>query len=128
MKTKWSLVVSALTLSAFTVFADVYDDIAAAIRSGNASQVSAYFSSSIDLTILNEENVYSKAQAEVILRNFFSKNTPKGFTVIHKGKSQEGSMYAIGNLETSGGTYRTYFFIKQSAGKSFIQELRFEKE
>ncbi len=120
---------SFILLSSFTVDVDVYDDVAGAIRSGNAGQVSNFFASNVDLTILTQENVYSKAQAEVIIRDFFSKNIPKTFTIIHRGTSKDGALYAIGNLETTGGsTFRTYFFVRQANGKSIIQELRFEKE
>ena len=109
--------------------ADIYDDVAAAIRSGNSKEVAGFFTPSVDLTILVQEGMYSKAQAEVIIRDFFAKNSPKSFSILHKGTSKEGSMYAIGNLQTTDGRiFRTYFFIKQISGKNFIQELRFEKE
>ncbi len=108
---------------------DIYNEISDAIRSGDARSVARYFSSTVDLTILNQEEVYSKAQAEQVLRDFFSKNTPRSFNLIHKGVSKEGAKYAIGNLVTAqGAQYRTYFFVKQTASGEFIQELRFEKQ
>lgn len=117
------------SLPVFAFPGDIYDEIAAAIRTGNAKEVSNYFSSNIDMTILTQESMYSKAQAEIVLKDFFAKNPPKSFVLIHKGTSKEGSMYAIGNMESSSGsTFRTYFFIKQVSGKNLIQELRFEKE
>ena len=108
---------------------DVFDEIAGAIRSGDAHSISKYFGSNVDLTIINQEEMYSKAQAEQLLKDFFSKNNPSSFTIIHTGISKEGSKYAIGNLVTSQGTtYRTYFYIKQSGSNFFIQELRFMNE
>lgn len=108
---------------------DIYSDIADAIRSGDARAVSRYFSSTVDLTILRQEEVYSKAQAEQVLRDFFSRNTPRSFNLIHKGVSKEGAKYAIGNLVTTQGEqFRTYFFVKQTASGEQIQELRFEKQ
>ena len=120
-----------LLLFSITVFAgqDIFDDIAGAIRSGDARAITKFFGNNVDLTILSQEEMYSKAQAEQLLKDFFSKNTPSTFTIIHKGVSKEGSKYAIGNLVTSQGiTYRTYFYIKQSGGNSIIQELRFMNE
>ncbi|HKR04292.1 MAG TPA: DUF4783 domain-containing protein [Bacteroidia bacterium] len=120
-----------LTLISFSLFAalDVFDNISSAIRTGDARQLSRFFNTNVDLTILNQEEVYSKAQAEQIVKDFFSKNTPKSFTIIHNGLSKEGSKYAIGNLVTvQGSNYRTYLYIKQSGGAEYIQELRFEKE
>jgi hypothetical protein len=110
-------------------YADVCDDIGNAIRSGDSKQVSAYFGSSVDLTLLTQEDVYSKAQAELLVRDFFSKNPPKSFSVVHRGSSREGTQFAVGNLVTSSGkTFRTSFTLKNNQGKFIIQELRFESQ
>ena len=100
---------------------DVFDEIAFAIRSGDAKQLSSYFGPTLDLTIINREDVYSKAQAEQDIKDFFSKNAPKS--------SPEGTQYAIGNLVSSSGkSYRTSFYFKSSGGKNVLMELRFESE
>ncbi len=105
---------------------DLFDDIAGAIRVGDVNGISKYFGTKVDLTFINQEELYSKAQATQLLKDFFGKNNPATFTIIHKGVSKEGSKYAIGTLTTTQGTvYRTYFYIKQNGGTSFIQELRF---
>ena len=110
-------------------YIDIYDDINNAIQSGNSTVIAGYFNTTVDLTILAQEEVYSKTQAEIILKDFFSKNTPKTFSILHKGTSKEGSMYGIGSLLTNqGGSFRVYFYLKQISGKSYIQELRFEKQ
>jgi hypothetical protein len=108
---------------------DIYDEIANAIRSGDSKQIASYFSNNIDLTILNQEDVYSKAQAELIVKDFLSKNSPKSFSILHKGSSKEGTIYAIGNLSTiNGKTFRVSFFVKMTSGKYMLQELRFETQ
>ncbi len=105
------------------------DDIANALRSGDARSVSRFFGNTIDLTIVSQEEVFSKVQAEQVLKEFFTKNTPRSFTLIHKGESKEGARYAIGTMITAqGSTYRTYFYIKQQGSSAVIQELRFMKE
>jgi hypothetical protein len=110
-------------------YLDIYENISNAIKSGNASEISQYFNTNVDLTIGNAEEVYSRAQAEQVLKDFFARNTPRSFTLIHQGLSKEGAKYAIGNLTTQqGNNYRTYFFIKQVGRAEYIQELRFEKE
>ncbi len=108
---------------------DIFDELAVFIKNGDARQISRYFGSSVDLTILSVEDVFSKAQAEQVLKDFFSKNPAKSFTIIHKGLSKEGSKYAIGTYVTAQGiTFRTYLFIKNIGKAEVIQELRFEKE
>jgi len=118
-----------LLFTASTKALDIYDEIANAIRSGDSKQIAMYFGNSIDLTIMNQEDVYSKAQAELIVKDFLYKNSPKTFSILHKGSSKEGTLYAIGNLVTlNGKTFRTSFFVKMGAGKYIIQELRFESQ
>lgn len=108
---------------------DIYDEVSVAIRSGDAKQLATYFGSSVDLTVISQEDVYSKAQAELIVKDFFSRNPPKSFTLLHKGSSREGTVYGIGNLQsTNGKSFRTSFFLKMSSGRYMIQELRFETE
>jgi hypothetical protein len=104
-----------------------YDNINMAIRSGNAKEISKFFSTSVNLKIFDKEDVYSKTQAELILKDFFTKNTVKSYAMLHQGNSKNGAQYLIGKLETSTGVYRTYVYIKKEAGNNFfIQELRIE--
>ena len=108
---------------------DIYDDVSIAIRSGDAKQLATYFGTSVDLTVVSQEDVYSKAQAELIVKDFFARNPPKSFALLHKGSSKEGTVYGIGNLQsTNGKNFRTSFFLKMSSGRYLIQELRFETE
>lgn len=127
------IILTLFLIGGFTVISnaafDIYDDISNAIQSGNSNVIAGYFNTTVDLTILAQEEVYSKTQAEIILKDFFSKNTPKSFSMLHKGTSKEGSMYGIGSLLTNqGGSFRVYFYLKQIGGKNYIQELRFEKQ
>lgn len=129
MKKTIKLLLSVLLIVTVVKAADVFDDIGTAIRSGDAKQIARFFNNNVDLTIFNQEEVYSKAQAEMVLKDFFSKNAPKSFTIIHKGVSKEGARYAIGTFTTTQGqNIRTYFFVKESGGTASIQELRSEKE
>lgn len=117
-----------LFLGGFTDI-DLCEDISSAIRAGDARQLASHFANTVDLTILKTEDTYSKTQAEQIVRDFFLKNPPKTFSVLHKGSSKEGTLYSIGTLTTTKGVvFRTSFFVRQSGGKYLIQELRFETE
>lgn len=122
-----------LLISAFisiqTYAGDIYENIGASIGSGNAKSLAAYFDNNIDLTIISQESMYSRVQAESIVRDFFAKNPAKSFTIIHKGASKEGTLYAIGNFTTTQGkVFRTSFFLKQVGSNYIIQELRFEAQ
>ena len=120
-----SLFFVSLALSSFT---GVEDEIATALKTGNAKGLSKYFSSTIDLSVLDEEDVYSKAQAELILKNFFTRHSPKSFKIMHRGTSKLGLKYTIGTLETSKGTYRVTFYVKKTGSRDFLQQLRIDEE
>jgi len=105
---------------------DITDGVSSAIKSGNSSELSKYFNSNVELSILDKEDVYSKVQAELILKDFFSKNQPILFSVLHKG-GKDGSKFAIGNLKTNTGLYRIYFLMKGTADNLLIHQLRIEQ-
>ncbi len=101
-------------------------EISAALKNGNAKSLSAYFHNSIDLTVLQKQGTYSKAQAEQIVQVFFNENKPAGYKSNHNGSSGDGSKYVIGTLETAKGPFRVYIYFKVIGGKELIQTLRFE--
>lgn len=101
--------------------------ISLAVQTGNSKELAKYFDSSVEITIGEKEETYSKAQAEMVLKDFFTKNKPASFKLIHNGSSQ-GSQYGIGTLITDKGSYRTYIYLKQKGESVFIQEIRFENE
>ena len=118
----------ALLLSSMTLVNGIFEDVALAIESGNAKEVSSFFEAKVELKIKETEKVYSKTEAEIQLKKFFTTHQPKSFNIIHKGSSKKGSKYAIGQLKTNSGNFRVYVLIKAKNGDSFIKELRFEND
>ena len=100
-------------------------DIVSALKSGNASQVARYFDNTVEITLPEKSNSYSRAQAAVILQDFFNTNGVKNFAVTHKGDNK-GSQFCIGNLQTRSGSYRTTVFMKTKNGKQLVKEIRFQ--
>ncbi|PSR04382.1 MAG: DUF4783 domain-containing protein [Bacteroidetes bacterium SW_10_40_5] len=107
--------------------ADIFDNLAVAVKSGNAKEVSKFLGSKVDIQIMKEEDVYNKTKAETRLKEFFTKHQPKKFNLIHKGSSKDGSKFAIGKLHTDRGVFRTYFFVKEEGNSMRVKEIRFEK-
>jgi len=126
MKKYLGFAIVAISLSLVS-FAPLYsiDDVVAAMRTGNATQLAKYFDNRVDLSLPGKSDNYSKSQAEMILKDFFANNTVKNFTVKHKGE-QNGSQFCIGLLQTKNGNFRTKFFMKQKGDQQVVQELGFE--
>ncbi len=108
-------------------YSDISEEVTQAIRTGSSRDLARYFGSNVDLAIPGNDGTYSKAQAELIMRNFFSDNRPESFEVNHKGTSRDGSPYVIGVYYTTDNkSYRTYFLIKKLSDNYFIHHLQFE--
>ncbi len=122
----FTLVFSNTSLPAYS---DVPEGIVIAIKSGNAKELAKYFNSTIELVIADKEGIYSKPQAEQVLKDFFIKNplTKDSFRLLHE-VGKEASRYAIGNLYTTKGVYRISFLIKTVNNVPLIDQLRIEVE
>ena len=103
-----------------------FEQIINAIKSGDSTEVAKYFDSTVEITLPDKSNSYSKRQAELVLREFFKNNSVKNFKMIHQGENA-GSQYCIGNLTTANGIFRTTIYTKQKGQNQLIQELRFEQ-
>jgi hypothetical protein len=119
----------AVILAALNANSQIPNEILLSLKSGNAKILSEYFNQNVELVVLENDNVnvYSKAQAQQIINNFFENHKPEGFSVIHNG-GKEGNKYVIGNLLTQNGKFRVYFLLKQNDGKDYIHQLRIEKQ
>lgn len=118
--------VVSVVLSSFALSYSM-DEVLAALKSGNANQLSKYFDSRVDISLPNKSDNFSKNQAEMILKDFFANNEVKSFQVKHKGEN-EGSQFCIGVLQTKNGNFRTKLYMKQKGGQQVVQEISFQAE
>lgn len=100
--------------------------IQSAIEKGDVSQLAQLIDNTLILTLNNNQSIYSRAQAEMILRDFFNKNKPGGFLLKESGNSN-GSYFGIGQLSAGSKSYRTYFLLRNKGRQVILQELRIEK-
>jgi len=117
-----------LTASVTSFSTEIPSEIINAFRTGNAVLLAGYFNQTIEFNLLDKENVYSKVQAEIILRDFFLNNPPAQFTILHQG-GKESSRYAVGVLTSENNTkFRITFLVKTIDNKIYIHQLRIEYE
>jgi hypothetical protein len=120
------LAVTTLLLTSFTLQRQSsIDDVIASIRSGNSNDLAKFFDDSVELTLPDKSDSYSKAQAQLIVKDFFGNNGVKGFDLKHKGDSP-GGHFCIGTLQTNAGNFRTNVFMKTKGGKEVVKEIRFQ--
>ena len=110
------------------VVADPIDNTAELIKAGNIKELAKTFASSVELTILADESIATPAQAEAALTTFFKANPVKSVTVVHRVNSNANIKFAVLNMVTAGGTYRTSISLKLVNGQFVLNELRIEAE
>ncbi len=102
------------------------DSVINALRSGNSSELAKYFDDNVELSLPDKSDNFSKAQAQLIVKDFFTNNGVKGFDLKHKGDSNGGGHFCIGTLQTNAGNFRTNVFMKIKNGKEVVKEIRFQ--
>lgn len=102
-------------------------EIFQALKAGNSKVLSEYFNNEVEMTILDNEQVYSKSQATLVIKTFFQQNPPTDFKLIHTG-GKDNTRYAIGNLFISEAKYRVYILLKYNLNLPLIHQLRVEYE
>ncbi len=124
MKTKilYLTFVIVLSLLSNKTLGQIPTEVKTAFIEGNSQQLANFFNKSIELLILQKEDVYSKAQAELIIKDFFYKHEPDTFRVENEGNS-DGMSYTIGELITSNGKFRIYLTFRKTSGKYYINRL-----
>ena len=109
--------------------ADIVDQLAAHFKLGNSKEIAKNFSSSVELIILDQEDVYSKAQAEQILKDFLIKNPPTKVSILHQLNNTPFRL-GILSLQTKNGKFRVTISmaLKKPSNTLLINELRIEAD
>lgn len=106
---------------------DVVLEIANHFKNSNSKEISNYFSSTVNLSLVNKENVYSSAQTEIILNNFLKSNPPNSVKVIHRLDSHSNYQHAVILLSTSKGDFRVAYSLKGAPNELKLIEIRIEE-
>ena len=110
------------------VAAGPIERVADLMRQGNVAELTKLFAANVEITIQDEENLYSKTQAGLILDKFFSQNKPTSVKLLHKINSSQNYIFGVIILNTQKGPYRVAVTIKQTGTTSELIEMRVETE
>ena len=108
--------------------ADPVERTVTLLKQSNWNELYKTFAPSIDLAVLDENDIYAKDQAQVILNAFFNKNQPFTVKLIHRVDSNSDLKFAVVTLSGKGGNYRTSFSLRNNNGTFQINELHIEAE
>jgi len=108
---------------------NICNEVNKGIRNGNVQQLSKYFSSTVELSVLGKGGYVSKSQTTFILTDFFKENPPKSYEVKQGGSNSENTKFVIGTyISTSGGNFKIYYVVKKEKEVESIHKLTIEKK
>ena len=103
------------------------ENIVNATKNADSKGLALYFNEKIELIIPGKSGIYSKAQAEQVIKNFFETHPVTSFEIIHHG-IKDNSAYAIGKYISNKIHYRFYYRTQESEGKILIHQLWIENQ
>lgn len=108
-------------------FQDVLEKLEQAIGDGNAEAVFENASRQIEVSILGDVALYSKAQAQQVVRKFFSEHPPDRFS-FSDGSTAEQRRFAEGLYfgKRHKAPYRVFVYLRNADGLWELRELRIE--
>ena len=128
MKLRYFPLLTLLFLLPLAVKADDIEKIADLLKQGNVHELARMFSSNVDMNILDEANVYSKAQSEMILEKFFKENKPHAVKLLHRVSSNPNYNFGVVILTTDKGKFRISYTLREINKVMTLIELRIETE
>jgi len=102
------------------------NDVVSALKTGDATRVSKYFDNLVEISLNDRSHSYSRSQAELIMRDFFTSNDVTNFQVVYKSSGTDLE-YCMGKLTTRHGEFRTSFSLKNRGDRKLIQEISFDE-
>lgn len=105
-----------------------FSSIEKAFAANNAGEITALGKEKILLNVLGKEGAYSKSQANLVLKDFFTKKPGNTFKFIFKSKESSDGSFAIGNYESKAETFRVTIHFKKEGSDFKIESLAIEKD
>lgn len=118
----------ALIFSTQAQASDQLSVVRSAIASGSSRSLSQYLAPSVEVGFDGDAQSYNAAQTELVMKNFFAKNPPVSFDIIHQGASNEGIVYATCHYVGRNGNYQVFIKLKPKQSTPMIDTLNFTKE
>jgi len=104
-----------------------YTTIEKAFIANEAGNIVALGKDKMLINILGKEGAYSQSQANLVLKDFFTKKPGSAFKFIFKGKESADGSFAIGTYDSKNESYRVTLHFKKIGDDFKIESLNIEK-
>ena len=122
-----SAVILLLTMSS-SVQLDPVDRVTQLLGQGNVTDLAKMFAPEVEMTVMGQEDSYSKVQATTVLNKFFNTHKPKQIKLLHKVNSNKKFLFGVAILSSIGGPYRIAYMLSETGNSMQIIEMRIEIE
>ena len=100
------------------------DPISNAVAMGNAELLTEYFAEEVELVVEEEEDIYTRQEAQEIIEKFFQKYPVSSYRILHNGESSSGEhTYMIGRYRSPEAVFRIYIGMQGDQVLEFKVEL-----
>jgi hypothetical protein len=106
---------------------DQLGGVRTALTNSSAHDLAQYLAPSVEVGFDGDSQNMNATQTELVLKNFFAKNGPGKFEIVHQGASPDGIPYAAGRYTGRTGTYQVFIKLKANRGAPQIDKIDFTK-
>lgn len=104
-------------------------EISRALGNGDVSTLTSYLAPEVELSVLDQDDFFTKDEATAQLKKFFASHRATSFSQIHNGVSPTTKAeYCIGNLTAGGRTFRVVIYLGNTAAGLKIKKMSFDEE
>ena len=107
---------------------DPIDNIATMLKHSDVHGLTALLAPTVEITMMDNEDTYSKRQAADVLTKFFAAHKPLKVSLLHKVNSNPNYLFGVLIINTDKGNYRLAVTLKDIDGKPELIEFRLESE
>ena len=107
---------------------ELISDLKEIMKAGSSKEMAKHLNQTVDLSFDGKTDNLSKTQAEYVLRDFFKKNPPSNFSIVHQGSSKSGIPFVIGQYSSNDDNYRVVFRIRAVNKVYMVHGISFTKE
>lgn len=118
---------TALFLSMGTPQSAPYTKVEAAFEQNNADAIVSMSKDKVLINILGTEGAYSKSQAILVIKDFFTKKPGNSFDFMFKGEESSEGSFAIGTYVSKSERFRITLHFKKIGNEFKIESLSVEK-
>jgi hypothetical protein len=126
MKFIYLPIIALLFLSPVAAHADQIDGITWLLKQGKIDRLSQFLAPTVELTVDDKENTFSKRQTMDFLNKFFSEHKPQHVSLLHKVNSNSKFLFGVIIYDSTAGVYRISLTLNEIDKSMQVIEMRIE--